>query len=314
DEVRGEPLFSLLLQSLVELDNYKDSAQRKAYLNSIIPMWIQKTEAKPGTRPISSGASAGRVDAQVLHPDDTARTFKISELIPGMIPEVLQHGENIITKDSTGTDINLSSFEASIISTAAWALEIPPEVLMLQFANNYSASRGAVIEFVMYLDKSRLERAEEFDEPVYQEWLLAKVLNKDIKAPGLLEAWLDPSQIDIFAAWTTSDWTGAVKPSVDRGKDVKAYKGMIEEGWTTRKKVTRELTGQSYDKVVKELESENKKLAKSIEPLLKLQAKYGSEAVDAAIATSGISGMSASGNIEEIAEQVQEIIAEEQGV
>ena len=36
DDVRGEPLLSIVLQSLKEIDRYRDSAQRKAIVNSLV--------------------------------------------------------------------------------------------------------------------------------------------------------------------------------------------------------------------------------------------------------------------------------------
>jgi capsid protein len=56
DDVRGMPLLGVIMQSIKELDRYRDSIQRKAVVNSMLAMFIKKDADKPGTLPISNGA------------------------------------------------------------------------------------------------------------------------------------------------------------------------------------------------------------------------------------------------------------------
>lgn len=301
DDVRGEPILSLVMQSLKEIDRYRDSVQRKAVINSMLAMFIEKTQDKLGTKPLSGGAT--RRDQAVLdNPDGSTRQFNIAKQLPGLVLEELQVGEKPVAFNSASTDINFAAFEAAIVNGLAWANEIPPEVLTLSFEKNYAASRGAVNEFKIYLDKSRSERAGELDKPVYVEWLLSEVLLDRIQAPGLLESWRDPLQYDIFGAWTASDWAGAIKPSLDLKKEVSAYELMVKSGFVTRGRASRELTGMKFSRVAKELKKENEELAKAMRPLLELEQEFGVK-----IDSSG--GISAKEDIvEEIKEEVLELL------
>ncbi len=65
-----------------------------------------------------------------------------------------------------------------------------------------------------------------------------------------------------------ADWSGAIKPNVDLLKEVKAYKELVSEGWLTRDRASRELTGMKFSKVVQQLVPENVQLAKALSPLL----------------------------------------------
>lgn len=271
--VRGEPMLSLILQSLKEIDRYRDSAQRKAVINSILAMFIKKTEDKPGTRPVTNGAIR-RDQVSLPNPDGGTRTLDIAGQIPGMVIQELQTGEEPQSFGSEGTDVNFGPFEAAMLSAIAWAHEMPPEILTLSFQNNYSASRAAVNEFKLYLDKSRAERAEEFDAPVYEEWLISEVLRGKIKAPGLLEAWRNPLAYDVFGAWVLSDWAGAIKPSVDLKKEVQAYQIMVNAGFMTYARAVRELNGMKYSKVIKQLKLENTQKAEALTPLFELAQKF----------------------------------------
>lgn len=300
DEVRGEPIFSLMMQSLKEIDRYRDSAQRKAVINSILAMFIEKGENKMGTKPVTGGATR-RDQVDLSNPDGTTRKFNIADQIPGLVLEELQQGETPHAFNSVGTDINFPTFEAAIVYTIAWANEIPPEVLTLSFASNYSASRAAVNEFKMYLDKSRKQRANEFTKPVYEGWLLSSVLINKIQAPGLVEAWRDPAQYDTWGAWVSSDWAGAIKPSVDLKKEVSAYAIMVKEGFITIGRATRELTGMKFSQVAKQLKKENEQRAEALRPLFELEKEFGVKLVDP------LEGPTASDNI--IEEAVERTLA-----
>lgn len=282
DDVRGQPILSIILQSLKELDRYRDSAQRKALINSILAMFIKKTEDKIGSLPITGGAQ--RRDAGIIQGSDgVERKFDIAQQIPGVVFEELQQGEEPVGFDSQGTDINFPGFEKAIIQSIGWAMGIPPEILTLSFSNNYSASQAAINEFKIFLHQMRVSWGEVFCTPIYNEWLISETLNGDINAPGLLEAWRTLSQWDVFGAWTQVEWYGSIKPSTDMKKQAQGSEILVSNGWTTNDKESRELTGTKFSRNVKRLKRENKQIAEAKRPLLELLAEFGEKAVSKAI-------------------------------
>lgn len=276
DDVRGKPLLSLVLQSLREIDRYRDSTQRKAVINSMIAMYIKKGEEKIGSAPITGGAIRRGTSIAV---DQTGkqRSFAAAELIPGVVMQELQAGEEPIAFPSHGTDEKFGEFEEAIVQAVAWANEIPPEILMLAFSSNYSASQAAINELKMYLNKARASFGSAFCQPVYTEWLLSVTMTSRIQAAGFLQAQRDPTMYDIFGAWTSADWTGHIKPAVDLSKLVKGYEQMVANGFITRDRASRELTGTKYSKNVQKLRRENELLAEANEPLAELTAPPAAE-------------------------------------
>jgi capsid protein len=281
-DVRGQPLLSLVMQSLKEVDRYRDSAQRKAVVNSILAMYIKKTEAKAGTLPVSNGA-VRRDTAQTTDGDGTPRQFNLANQIPGVVMEELQQGEEPVGFHSQGTDVNFGEFERALIQSVAWANEVPPEILTLAFSNNYSASQAAINEFKIYLNKIWTDFGETFCSPIYQEWLISEALQQKIRSPGMLEAWRDPQKYDVFGAWTTVDWYGSIKPSTDMLKQVKASDLLVAGGNSTRAREARITTGTKFSKNVKRLKRENQLLADAMRPTLELEREFaGGNGGDAA--------------------------------
>ncbi len=270
-DVRGQPLLGIVLQSLREMDRNRDAEQRAALINSILAMSVKKTEPKMGTHPIPGGA--GRRDE--VHENSAAgtRSFNISSLMPGLIVEELQEGEELVAHEANRPNVNFGAFETAVLSAIAWANEIPPEVLLLQFGNNYSASRGAVNEFKLYLNRIRARISTAFCKPIYEDWILSEVLNGNVVANGFLEAWRG-SVYNIYRGWISSDWGGAIKPAVDMEKEVDAYGGMTARCWVTNDRASKELTGTKFSRNARRMKRENQQIAEAVAPLLEMEAKF----------------------------------------
>jgi lambda family phage portal protein len=266
-ETRGTPILSLLLQSLAEIDRYRDSVQRKATINSMLAMFIQKDEERMGTRPLT-GAAVRRTSAPTVGPDNVIRNFNAQGHVPGMVFDELNVGEKPMAFGNTGTDEKFAEFEESIVQAMAWHMEIPPEIMRLAFSSNYSASQAAINEFKMYLNRVRTDFGESFCKPVYQEWLIAQALTGRVNAPEILQAWRDNSQYDIFGAWISSEWAGHIKPSTDVMKQANGYAILVDRGWMSNDLASKELTGTKFTKNIKKLRRENPMLAEVQELLM----------------------------------------------
>ncbi len=283
DEVRGEPLLSLILQSLKEVDRYRDSTQRKAVINSLIAMQVTKSDDKPGTLPLTGGAVRRDQATTTDGTGGTPRTLNLASMLPGLTIDEMQTGEKIELLGGQGIDVNFGTFEESIIQAVAWANEIPPEILRLSFSSNYSASQAANNEFRIYLNKVWSDWGETFCNPIYIDWLISETLQQKINAPGLLQAWRTPDQYDIFGAWTCTDWYGSIKPSTDMLKQVKASDLLVGGAYSTRARESRITTGTKFSKNVKRLKRENEQLAEAVRPMLALEQEFGGQQTAMAI-------------------------------
>jgi lambda family phage portal protein len=274
DDVRGQPLLSIVLQSLQEIDRYRDSVQRKAVINSILALFVKKTEEKPSYLPFT-GSATRRDEKTVTDVNGSQRKFRIAEQIPGLVIEELQVGEEPILKGGEGTDTNFGVFEEAVIQAVAWANEVPPEILRLAFSHNYSASAAAINEFRIYLSKIWVEFGEAFCSPIYHDWLISEVLAQRIDAPGLLAALRDPGKFDVLGAWLSDHWFGSIKLTTDPLKQTRAAELLIKLGLSTRTEQTRMLTGGKFRHNVKRLEEENRLMAQAARPTAEFEQEFG---------------------------------------
>jgi len=267
-QTRGVPLLAAVLQSLKEIDRYRDAEQRAALVNAFIAMSVERENATSvGTRPMTGGAtrrdSVTRTDA-----DGGTSSYNFDAAIPGMQIQGLAVGEKLVSHETMRPNVNFAKFEEAIISGVAWGEEIPPEILRLSFSSNYSASKAAVNEFKVYLNRSQMRFANYLPKQIYEEWLLSMTLIDAISAPGLIDGRRIAKLRDITRAWMRSTWPGPTKPSVDLGKDVSAYTAGILEGLVTREKAAADLFGTKFDENAKRLIEENAQVAEANEPLV----------------------------------------------
>jgi capsid protein len=304
DEVRGQPFLSLMLQSLKEVDRYRDAATRKATINSILAMFIEKSEDRQGSW-ASKGSAQRTISTTVTDNAGTNRRFNIAEQAPGIVFDELAFGEKP-TAHTGGTDIDFGPFEKAVISTIAWSSQIPPTILFLSFDRNYAASQAELNEFKMFLDMERAKFAAQYLNIYYVEWLISAALNGTIQgfeAVGLLESWRDISRWAEFGAWTNVEWTGSVKPTTDLLKLAKASEVIVDRGWATNARITRELTGTKFRKNIEKQIRENELRAKALRPMLELKAEFGEQETDDAIAALEGSIEMMSGQIEDLADE-----------
>lgn len=262
DENRGEPILSAVLYMLKELDRYRDSEQRAATINAMIPLFIKKTVPGAGSRPMGAGAT--RRDSATVTDSSTGekRSFNISNNLPGQVIDELTVGEEPVSFNTQRPNTGYKVFEDTIINAFAWCLELPPEILRLLFQSNFSASRQANNEFNVYLQYIFWKFGSDFCQPIYNEQLFASVLNGDIKTDKIIDA-KRAGERKIVNAWTNAEWSGLSRPSVDILKDAKAAVETIGLRIATYNFWCRRITGMSFRNTTQKLARETKLLERA---------------------------------------------------
>ena len=309
DGVRGEPLLSIAIQPLMEIDKYRDSAQRKAVLNSVVVAAIERGAGNKHQGSLSRKNQA-KDTVDVVDTEGENRRISFADMIPGMNFEYLNPDEKINFFSNNGVDINFGAFESAVMIGLAWALEIPPEILLLSFNKSFSASQAAVNEFNYFLRKRRQIFGQNYCDFVYQDWFLSSVLLGKIEADGYIQNLNSSDNWEVSQSWVTAAWIGAVKPPADILKTGKSYVLQIDNHLNTHTNVCLELNGLKFTKVMEQQTKENKLIAASMRPLLELEKEFGPSAVSAMMSKSGInlsSGDSDSEDIDEIKNNLEAV-------
>jgi len=244
DDVRGLPVLSVVLQNLNEIGKYMDSEQRAALVNSYIAVVHTASEKAPLKGTPFVNAKLSKDDVSTQNGDSSA---EFAQMQPGWFGTKLAPGEQISSFDTSRPNVNMSGFVEFCLKSAAHSLEIPPEILFLEYGSSFSASRQAKNDFNDFILKATSTFASNFTQVVFNEWLTGMILGRKITAPGYMDSLLDINQWEVLGAWRNSVWRGLPNTSVDILKQVKALEIIEDRGYQTAEQIADEYFGTDYN-------------------------------------------------------------------
>lgn len=231
EQRRGVPILAPVIESLKQLGRYTEAELMAAVVAGIFTVFV-KTD---------SGTPVGEWDGYELDDvsDDVPNDMDY-KLGNGSIVE-LAKGESIETANPQRPNAQFDGFVTAILRQVGSALELPYELLVKHFTASYSASRAALLEAWKMFRMRRAWLAEDFCQPVYEEWFTEAVAKGRIHAPGYFS---DPL---VRKAYTQAEWHGPSSGQIDPLKEAKAAQLRVQEGFSTRERETVELTGGDFE-------------------------------------------------------------------
>ncbi len=243
-QVRGVPFLSPVIETIKQLGRYTEAEVVAAVVSGLVTVFIEKQSA-------SDDMAFGEVAPEEMQVD--AEDENSIELAPGAVFD-LGEGEKANMTTPGRPNANFDPFVMAVIKQIGAALEIPYEILIMAFTNNYSASRAAILEFFKVIKMYREWFIADFCQPIYEEWLCEAVAKGRIQAPGFFN---DPIIKD---AYCSAEWNGPSAGQLDPVKEVEAAELRVQGGYSTREKEATELTGTDFYKNVKQRKREEKLL------------------------------------------------------
>lgn len=228
---RGVPILAPVIESLKQLGRYTDAELMAAVVSGMFTVFIETQN--PNDSPL------GEMVSEEQRVDDGDQNSL--EMGNGAIV-ALAPGEKANIANPTRPNTGFDMFITSICRQIGTALEIPHDLLLKQFNASYSASRAALLEAWKMFKMRRTWLANDFCQPVYEEWLSEAVAKGRIYAPGFFD-----SEI-IRKAYCNAEWSGPAQGQLDPVKEATAASIRVENGFSTRAKETQELTGGDFYK------------------------------------------------------------------
>ncbi len=244
DQRRGVPFLAPIIEALKQLGRYTDAELVAAVVSGMFTVFIEKKDDKEG-EPIGSGVpEEEQIDAE----DETS-----IEMSPASVVD-LAEGETANAVNPARPNANFSGFVEAICQQIGAALEIPYELLMKHFTASYSASRGALEEAWKMFKMYRTWLANDFCQPIYEEWLAEAVAKGRIKAPGFFS---DPLR---HKAYCKAAWNGPARGLLNPVQEVNAAVLKVENGFSTRSTETMEMMGGDFYSNCEQLKNEENAL------------------------------------------------------
>lgn len=230
DQRRGVPILAPVIEALEQLGRYTDAELIAAVVSGYFTVFIEhedNSEAPPLGTAIEEVQQIDREDPNTY------------ELAPGTIMD-LADGEKAHDVSPGRPNSNFNGFVEAICRQIGAALEIPYELLLKQFTASYSASRGALEEAWKMFKMYRTWMANDFCQPIYEEWLSEAVAKGRISAPGFFS---DPMRRN---AYCKAQWNGPARGLLNPVQEVNAAVTRVNNGFSSRSAETMEMAGGDY--------------------------------------------------------------------
>lgn len=252
EQRRGTPLVSAVIEKIKNLDRYNDSELAANIVAAMLTAFIT-SDLDDGKFGLESAVS----DDERVSDDD----YHI-ELAPGAVYD-LPPGKKISTVDPRKSNGTYPDFTKAQRTDIGSSLEIPEEVLMHKYDANYTASRGARLDFAAVVDRFRKRFNDMFSQPVYDAWLAEAVALGRIDAPGFFD---DPL---IRKAYCKVNWMGPSMGHMNPVQEANAAAIRINNNLSTQEQEAAEYSGGEWDDIVEQRRKEVAvmyELAKAMQP------------------------------------------------
>ena len=233
------PVLSPILPLLKEAGTYLDSEVRSAVVSSYFTAFLLKDSTPGGGPSLPQGKLA------------SGATMKAGEIAmgSGSIVELPSWVKEVLFADPKRPNANAAEFIHFMMELAGAACGLPFEILLKKFQSSYSASRAARLEAAITFAFGRDNLASGFCQPIYEAFIDEGVAAGRYFLPGYNDPYTR-------LAYLGSEWIGPKFGELDELKAWQAAKLAHEIGGKTMNRITRELTGESFKNVQRQLRKE----------------------------------------------------------
>lgn len=229
EQRRGIPFVSAQIEQIKQMDRYIKSELAANVVAAMLTAFLESDE---------DDGQAGMEDAVNEDEKITDDEMKI-ELAPGAIYD-LPPGKRVKEINPIRNNGAFQSFIDTMEQMIGAGMEIPKEVLVKKYDSNYTAARGALMDFWRTVRVHRTAFNNSFNQPIYEQWLSEAIAAGRLDAPGFFD---DPI---IRQAWCGCMWMGSSMGHVDPMKEVRAAAIRIENNISTEEQEASEYNGNDW--------------------------------------------------------------------
>lgn len=239
EQRRGIPFVAAEIEQLKQFTRYMNAELAANVVSAMLTCFI------------TSDADDGKFGMQdAVNDDEKVTDDDIQlELAPGAVYS-LPPGKQITTVNPLRNNSQFETFVNTCITVMASSMGIPKEVLIKKYESNYTAARAALLDFWRTVRVYRTRFNNNFNQPIYEQWLSEAVATGRINAPGFFD---DPA---VRQAWCGCVWMGASMGHVDPLKEVNAAEKRIENNITTQEQEASEYNGNDWSANIRQRKKE----------------------------------------------------------
>lgn len=227
DHHRGIPVISSILEKVAKLDRFIEASVSKAEKTADVVYAFEHNDTSTGENILTSSLSSKKTSDK---PSETA--YELNGRAAAALRQSTSGTVMNLTPGSTlaslsnQSETSFNEFWRAVFVALCASVDIPEEVALQKYEQNYSSSRAAINGWEHIIEIYRQKFAKKFYEPFYRVWLEYQVLTDKIQLEGFLES---QRKGDFMAleAFYFSRFTGKKMPHIDPLKEAKAIRSLL---------------------------------------------------------------------------------------
>lgn len=262
DSVRGIPFISSIMEKVSKLDRYSEASVSKAEQTANLIYTIEHDKDSTGENPITNFGSKKSKDGEVNEISDYEKAGRTAQQIKQSTSnQVYNMPQGASVKSFSGeAETKYPEFFKAIFYSLCASVDIPPEVALQYYEQNYSSSRAAINSWEHIVEVYRKKFAKKFYHNFYRVFLEHEILMGNIEAPGYLQA-RSSGKFMVIEAYVNARFIGKKMPHIDPLKEAKAVRNMLGDDNTAliSREQAVEILGQGEwnENFTKSIEEEN---------------------------------------------------------
>lgn len=229
DHHRGIPVISSILEKIAKLDRYVEASVKKAEETANVVYAFEHSDKSTGENILTQSLTGKKVDGKSPESafEQNGRTAAaMRQTTSGTVINLAP--ESKLASLSNPNETSFNEFFRAVFTALCAAVDIPEEVALQKYEQNYSSSRAAINGWEHIVEIYRIKFADKFYKPFYKAWFEYQVLTNKINCPEYINA---KSKKDLMCleAFYKSRFTGKKMPHIDPLKEAKAIRSMLGE-------------------------------------------------------------------------------------
>lgn len=233
DHHRGVPVISSILEKVAKLDRFVEASVTKAEQTANVVYAFKHATNSTGenilSTSLSSKITSGETD-ETAYEQNGRTAAQLRQSTNGVVMNLTPDSDLINL--SSESETTFPEFWRAVFVALCAAVDIPEEVALQKYEQNYSSSRAAINgwEHIVEIWREVLV-AKKFYEPFYRVWLEYQILKDTIKSNGFLKSKIN-GDFMALEAYYNARFTGKKMPHIDPLKEAKAVRTMLGDDTT----------------------------------------------------------------------------------
>lgn len=268
DHHRGIPVISSILEKVSKLDRFVEASVKKAEETANVVYAFKHNLNSTGENILKESLTSKKNTGDGTSEDIYERNGKIAlafrQSVNGQVLNLTPDSDLVALSTENETTFN-EFFRAVFVGLCA-AVDIPEEVALQKYEQNYSSSRAAINGWEHIIEIYRERFAKKFYKPFYRLWLEHFILKDKIQSQSYLTSRINNDYL-AMEAYYNCKFTGKKMPHIDPLKEAKAIREMLGDKTTplmSREQAAESLGVGDYNENIKKFSAEEDALPQTI--------------------------------------------------